>query len=121
MADKTKLLELAKEKPGFSRSDAMKATGLTKGTLYRRLCELLEEKKLVRVGMMYYLAGTVVTEEERDHVVRDYLQEHGTATIADLQFLLRIERRQCGRVLKKMVDAGKLTREGNAFKLPLGA
>ena len=71
--------------------------------------------------MMYYLAGTVVTEEERDHVVRDYLQEHGTATIADLQFLLRIERRQCGRVLKKMVDAGKLTREGNAFKLPLGA
>ena len=121
MSDKTKLLELAKEKPGFSRSDAMKATGLTKGTLYRRLCELLEEKKLVRVGMMYYLAGTVVTEEERDHVVRDYLQEHGTATIADLQFLLRIERRQCGRVLKKMVDAGKLTREGNAFKLPLGA
>ena len=23
--------------------------------------------------------------------------------------------------IKKMVDAGKLTREGNAFKLPLGA
>lgn len=68
--------------------------------------------------MMYYLPGAVIPVEEQDQVIQDYLQEHGTATMADLRFLLRIERRQCGRVLKKMVEEGKLVREGDLFRLP---
>lgn len=117
-SDKARLLELAKKKPGFSRSDALEALDITKHALYMRLRELLEEKKLVRVGMMYYLPGTVVMEEEQTAVVRAYLKEHSTATMADLRFLLRIERRQCGRTLKKMVESGEIIREGDLFRLP---
>ncbi|MCF2665028.1 hypothetical protein JQM66_10720 [Oscillibacter valericigenes] len=116
--DKEKILEFAKQRPGFSRGDALAALDLTKSTLYKRMRELVEEQKLVRVGAMYYLPGTVVPQEEHDDAIRAYLREHGAASMSDLRFLLRIERRQCGRILKKMVEDGKLLREGNTFRLP---
>lgn len=116
--DKENLLNLAKQHPGFSRCDAMNALHITKSTLYKRLCELVEEEKLVRVGAMYYLAGTVVPQEQQLDVIRGYLQEHGSAPMSDLRFLLRLERRQCGRILRKMVEDGALVREGNTFRLP---
>ena len=119
--DKAKILDFAKANPGFIRHDALEALGMSRTTLYRLISDLLDEKKLDRVGMMYYLSGTVVPEEEQYEVICDFLKENGTATIGDLHFILRIERRQCGRILNKMVKDGKLTRTGNHFSLPLEA
>ena len=103
---------------GMLMLDALAALHIAKSTMYQRMRELVEEQKLVRVGVMYYLPGTVVPQEEHDDAIKAYLQEHGSASMSDLRFLLRIERRQCGRILKKMVEDGKLIREGNTFRLP---
>ena len=36
----------------------------------------------------------------------------------DLYFLLKLERRQCSRVLRKLVQEGKLLEEDGLFLLP---
>ena len=116
--EKEQLVALAGEMPGFSRADAAARLELSQAALYRRLRELVGEGRLVRVGSMYYLPGTVVPEEEQMDVIGAYLAREGSATAAQLRLLLRTERRQCARALKKFTEQGALRREGDRYFLP---
>lgn len=116
--DKLKILALARSKNGLLRSDVMEQLNLTGPLAHRRLREMTDRHELVRVCSKYYLPGTVVPPEEQESVIREYLVKHGQATMDDLYYLLKLERRQCSRVLRKLVQEGKLLEEDGLFLLP---
>ena len=116
--DKLKILALARSKNGLLRSDVMEQLNLTGPLAHRRLREMTDRHELVRVCSKYYLPGTVVPPEKQESVIREYLVKHGQATMDDLYYLLKLERRQCSRVLRKLVQEGKLLEEDGLFLLP---
>lgn len=116
--EKLKITNLAKTKNGITRSDVVKALGLSGAAASRRLGELVREGGLVQVYAKYYLPDSVVPVERQEAAVRDYLEANGTAALDDLVFLLQLERRQCGRILKRMVAEGVLAQEGKLYRLP---
>lgn len=91
---------------------------MEKGQVNRRLCRLMKEKKLVRIGTRYYLYGTVVSPEDQYDVIRSYLKAVGTAFRKDLADLLKIEVRPCGWILHNLVEQGKLIKTGQHYSLP---
>ena len=56
-------------------------------------------------------------QAEQEQRVISYLRERKVATSYELRDLLGMERKQCGRFLRKMVNEGKLTREGDRIWL----
>ena len=90
----------------------------SKGQAYSWLNRLVEQKKLVKIGQGYYLPGTVVPPEEQYKVIRNYLEEIGSAYRADFVRLLHLEKRLCGRTLARFVQEGKLAKEGQLYMLP---
>ena len=116
--EKLKILNLAKAKSGITRGDVMKALGLTSAAAHRRLNDLVRDNELVQVYAKYYLPDTAIPVERQEAVLRDYLQANETGTLDDLAFLLRLEKRQCGRILKRMVEEGILCKEEKSYRLP---
>ena len=84
---------------------------------YNRLREMVDDGELARVASKYYLPGTVVPQEEQEQAVISYLRQYKSASYYDLRELLGLERKQCGRFLRKMVSEGKLKREGSRLWL----
>lgn len=115
--EKLKITALVKRKPGTVRSDVVKELGITDGVAYNRLREMVDDGELARVASKYYLPGTVVPQEEQEQAVISYLRQYKSASYYDLRELLGLERKQCGRFLRKMVSEGKLKREGNRLWL----
>lgn len=115
--EKLKITALVKRKPGIVRSDVVKELGITDGVAYNRLREMVDDGELVRVASKYYLPGTVVPQEEQEQAVISYLRQYKSASYYDLRELLGLERKQCGRFLRKMVSEGKLKREGSRLWL----
>ena len=104
----------------ITRGDVVKELGINKAVAYCRLREMVDDGELVRVSHMYYLPGTVVPQAEQEERVISYLRENKSATSYELRELLGMERKQCGRFLRKMVNEGKLTREGDRIWLAGG-
>lgn len=115
--EKLKITALVKQKPGIVRSDVVKELGITTGMAYSRLREMVDSGELVRVYSKYYLPGTVVPQEEQEQAVISYLREYKSASYYDLRELLGLERKQCGRFLRKMVNEGKLIQKKHRFWL----
>lgn len=116
--EKLKIRSLAQKNRGrIARGDVIKELGINKVTAYSRLREMVDDGELVRVSHMYYLPGTVVPQAEQEQRVISYLRERKVATSYELRDLLGMERKQCGRFLRKMVNEGKLTREGDRIWL----
>ena len=115
--EKRAILALAKSRKGLVRSDVMEHMGLSAYAAKRRLDELVDERALVKVYATYYPAEQVVPLEEQESCIRAYLQEHGKATWDDMHLLLGLERRQCARILNRMVKEGVLLKQSDAFYL----
>ena len=98
----------------------MDLLGLSRIAAYERLRQLAARGKLVRVGGKYYPAGQVVPPEEQYAVIRAFLEESGPAYRQDLADLLHIGPRQCGLILKHMVEDGRLVQVGQRYCLPAG-
>lgn len=112
------LLRYVMEKGSITRREVMDMLGLQKVSAYERLRRLTEQRKLVRVGARYYLAGTVVPPEEQYETVRSYLEQVDGAYRQELAELLHVEARQCTLILKHMVEEGKLIQSGQRYHLP---
>ena len=86
---------------------------------YNRLRRMVEEGKLALVGNKYYLAGSVVPEEQQYEVLRGHLELVGSAYRKELADLLGIPERQCSTLLRKMVREGSLAQSGQQYSLPM--
>ena len=112
------ILSIIKETGKITRNEVMSQLQMSKGQAYSWLNRLVEQKKLVKVGQGYYLPGIVVPPEEQYEVIRNYLEEIGSAYRADFVRLLHLEKRLCGRTLARFVQEGKLAKEGQLYMLP---
>ena len=97
------------------RNDLMELFGVSRTTAYQRLAALVERGRLVRVGTRCYLPAAVVAPEEQYQAIRDYLRAEGPAYRQDIARVLRLEPRQCGVILKRLVEEGKLARENYRY------
>ena len=82
------------------------------------LSPLMREEKLVRVGTRYYLAGAIVHPEKHYEMIREYLEENGTAMLSALAELLRLDDSACSYVISNFVKEGKLVLNGRRYMLP---
>lgn len=115
-----RILERAGAAGALSRGDVMALLGLSKTAAHTRLRRLTERKKLVRIGGKYYLPGSVVPPERHLETIRAYLEQAGFAYRQDIADLLRIQRKQCTLVLRRLVEAGELVQSGQKYYLPQG-
>lgn len=111
------LLELVRQKGAVSRGDAMEALGVTSAAAYGLLRRMTGERRLVRVGGKYYLPGTVVPPEEQPAAIREYLGKVGFAYRQDIAGVLRVGSKQCGVILKHLVEAGELVQVRQKYYL----
>lgn len=116
-AAEAKLLERIRTRGPISRGDAMEVLGVTAPAAYRVLRRMADGQRLVRVGSKYYLPGTVVPQSEQAEVIRGYLERTGFAYRQDLAELLCVGSKQCGVILRHMVESGELTQERQKYYL----
>ena len=114
----TRIMDLAAESGSVTRNQVMELLGMTKDQARNRLGHLAGEGRLVKVGAKYYPAGAVVPPERQYAVIRGHLEHVGQAYRQELADLLRVEKKQCGWILQKLVAEGKLERRGQMYALP---
>lgn len=117
-ATREKVLQRAAGVRGITRREAAEILQQSEAQTYNRLRALTEDGDLVMVGKKYYLAGTVVLEENQYDVICDYLKMAGGAYRNDIADLLRIDREKCKRLLRDMVAEGKLALQDQMYRLP---
>lgn len=112
-----RILRYAREHGFITRNALMELFQISKPTAYRRLAQLTERGRLVRVGTRYYLPAAVVPPEEQYPVIRAYLLREGGAYRQDLAQLLHVEPKQCSVILRRLVEEGKLQRDKYRYTL----
>lgn len=117
-AEDALLVSRAQQAGGLDRAAAAELLGIAGDAAYRRLRRLCRQGALVRVGMRYYPAGSVVAPEEQYETVRRYLAETGVAYRKDIAAALGLDGKRCGWVLHKMVAAGQLVLDHQRYTLP---
>ena len=129
------LSQMERQQPKLEKADAIlmgyaeqhgniskrKGAELLQGTdmsAYNQLQNLAKNGKLVHVGEVYYIPGTVVPPEEHYEVVCAYLQENGPSFLKELTDLLRLTGRQAQWILLGFVKEGRLIKKGKRYALP---
>jgi len=82
------------------------------------LLKLVNDGKLVRLGSRYYLSGTIIPPEQHGDLVQAYLKEHGKSMRKNLADLLQLDGNAAFFAIGKLVDEGKIVREGRYYRLP---
>ena len=116
----TPILDLASKNGGITRNDAVEQLGMTKAQANGSLVRLVEQGKLVRVGLKYFRPGMVVPPEKQYDVICAYLTQKGRASRQELAMALQLEPRSCGWILNRFVEKGLLTRTDKTYSLPDG-
>ena len=113
-----RILERAAQTGALSRADVMELLGVSRAAAYARLHRLAEQERLVRIGGKYYPAGAVEPPENHSEAIRGYLERMGFAYRQDIASLLRIRPKQCGHLLRRLVEKGELEQSGQKYVLP---
>ena len=95
----------------------MELFGLSRFSAYQRLRRMVDKGLLIRVGCRFYLPGSVVPPERQSEVIRDYLRAEGFACRQDLAAALHIGAKQCGLLLRREVESGRLVRIAQRYYL----
>lgn len=82
------------------------------------LLKLVNDGKLVRLGRRYYLPDTIIPPEEHGELVQAYLKEHGKSMRKNLADLLQLDEDAAFFAISKLVDEGKIVRDGRYYRLP---
>lgn len=118
------ILRLIYETGPITRNDVLEQLQIPlahKAQAYSLLRRMVWKNKLVLAGQKYYIPGTVLADpEEQYNAIRAYLEENGGAYRQDLADILKFDGRKCGRILQKMIEEGKLKRDGQRYCLPEG-
>ena len=81
------------------------------------LKKMQQDGELTLVGTRYYLAGTAVPSEKHSEEITKYIEGKGSAQRKEIATVLKIEERQCSRILTNLVREGVLGREGYKYYL----
>ena len=111
------VLEKIQRDGPIMRKEVMELFGLSKFSAYQRLRRMVDKGLLIRVGCRYYLPGSVVPPERQSEVIRDYLRAEGFACRQDLADALHIGAKQCGILLRREVESGRLVRIAQRYYL----
>ena len=109
----------AEERRQIIRQDVEAEFQLSKGLAYSYLSELVEAGKLIHTSKGYFPASLVPPYDEWPSVIKQQIQERGTATVEELAEFLHAGKYSVRRLLRKMATAGelKLVRNGE-YRLP---
>lgn len=110
-----RLLALAAGREGVTAREVQEALSLSDTAASHRLKRLVQQGKLTRVGLRYYLPGAVVPREEQEEAIIQYLKEEGFAYRQDIARLLRIPASQCRPVLSRLVESGRVRMEEQRY------
>lgn len=113
--DKLQIVKLVKAKGFAVRADVTAELELSPSAAHARLKELTAEGKLVQVLSTYYPAETTVPPERQEETIRRYLLDNGRGCVIELAKLLGLQERQCGRILQKLAEDGKLCRSSKGI------
>lgn len=91
--------------------------GQPSNLVYKQLQRLCQQQLVVQVGALYYLPGCVVSPQNHQAVVRQYLMEYGRLYRKDVVDLLGITPNQASILLKKWVQAGWLAQDRQSYTL----
>lgn len=111
------ILSYTREHGTISRSEAMELLGVSASGAYYHLHRMVEQGRLVRIGMKYYLPDTVVAPEDQADTILLYLTQEGGAYRGEIAELLHIKPTQCSVILKQMVSEGKLVQTNQRYHL----
>ncbi len=102
----------------IKRSAAAKLLNLPDQTAGHMLRILCEDGVLMPVGMKYYLPGAAVPPEEQRARVLHLLEKERSASCAAFAVELGTDVRQCGTLLRRMVQDGDIVQVGRKYQLP---
>lgn len=112
------LMSYAKQHGNIPKNKGEELLQGTGESAYIRLQYLANSGKLVQVGTIFYVPGTVVPPCEQYEVIRAYLQANGPSFLRELNALLHLNGRQCEWILHGFVEEGKLIKQGRRYVLP---
>lgn len=111
------ILQYVQDKRSISMNEAKEVLNATYVPTYACIQRLKEQGKLVMVGTRYYLAGTVVPPEQQEEAIFTYLKEKEKAELGELAQRLGIGNRQCGWILRGLVEEGKVVHANRKYRL----
>lgn len=111
------VLQMMNQTGSVNRNQVMEALGLSASRAWRILKHLVEQGKLVRIGVNYYKPETVIPPEQHWDIIRTHLEKEGGAYRQTFAELLGIEVRSCGTILCRLRDEGKLVQKGRKYYL----
>lgn len=96
------------------------ALNITEKNAGKLLRQLKSTGEVVLVGRRYFLPGTVVSPEEQESTILNYVKDHPLATRKELSELLGLaSRRQFLPIVEPLIEEGKLIRTtDNKYCLP---
>ena len=112
------LLQRAEELGYLVREDVIQLLHVSGKTAWSYLDRMVDDGKLVKVGVRYYPQGSVVAPENQLDTIRAYLSEHGIGSRQDFMQLLHVAPHQATHILQGMVKRGELVRDGKRYRLP---
>ena len=112
------LLQRAEELGYLVREDVIQLLHVSGKTAWSYLDRMVDDGKLVKVGVRYYPQGSVVEPENQLDTIRAYLSEHGIGSRQDFMQLLHVAPHQATHILQGMVKRGELVRDGKRYRLP---
>lgn len=113
-----KLTAWIRQNGPIKRSAAAKLLDLPDQTTGHMLRILCEDGVLMPVGMKYYLPGTAVPPGEQRARVLRLLEKERSAGCAAFAVELGTDVRQCGTLLRRMVQDGDIVQVGRKYQLP---
>ena len=100
------------------REDVIQLLHVSGKTAWSYLDRMVDDGKLVKVGVRYYPQGSVVAPENQLDTIRAYLSAHGIGSRQDFMQLLHVAPHQATHILQGMVKRGELVRDGKRYRLP---
>ena len=96
----------------------MKEFGLSHAIAYNALRYAVERGHLIKIGVRYYLPGTVVKPEDHYKVIRNLIEEDGAATMDAINRSLGTEYKAAWWIVTTLIKQGKIVRAGQKYMLP---
>lgn len=103
--------------PRTTTTEISETLGLDKQMVYRQLLRLVQQGKVVRIGIVYHKPGQVIPPQEHQALLEQHLKVYGSTFRKDIVELLGVTPNQASIILKNWVKQGLLTQEGQSYYL----
>ena len=118
--EKKQLLDFMRKNGCITLRMAEEKFGYSADTAYRRLCALVEDGSAVHLSSGYYPAEDIIPPERQEDAILQHIANMKFAYCGDVAALLHIGKRPTQKLLKELVNQGKLQydSEKKGYRLP---